>query len=227
MFEADPPVAPTPLAPPELKRPGGTWKAVNRMPQGIALGVDEQVVKQYRIGRYTLRQGSIDVVVTNKRVIRYEESSWFGMRTNRIDEINIDAVHGTSCTMARSISAIGLVSSLALLMLGVLTLTMSGNGYRYYSVFNSGVFGWLLILGAVVIIVNSLRPTLRFCLHGAVGGPALETEVNVAGRIFGRNYASLVFQFKPTPETTEMLKEIGAVIYDLKTLGDKAMEKWQ
>ena len=68
--------------------------AVNRMPQGIALGVGEQIVKQYKVGRYTFRQGSIEVIVTNKRVIRYEESSLFGMQNNQIDEINIDAVHG-------------------------------------------------------------------------------------------------------------------------------------
>ena len=79
-------------------------KSVNRMPQGIALGNGERIVKQYAIGRYTFRQGSINVIVTNKRVIRYEESTWMGMQNNRIDEINIDAVHGTSTTMVRSIS---------------------------------------------------------------------------------------------------------------------------
>ena len=45
-------------------------------------------------------------------------------------------------------------------------------------------------------------------------------------RIVRRDGNSVVFQFKPTPEASEMLKEIGALIYDLKTLGDSAIDKW-
>ena len=89
------------------------------------------------------------------------------------------------------------------------------------------MIGIVSIVLALLVIALSLRPTLYFCLHGGVGGPALETVVNARGRIFGRNNDSVMFQFRPTPETSDMLKEIGACIYDVKTLGDAAIEKWR
>lgn len=221
----------------EARRPtppvdvGRAISSVNRMPQGIAMGVGEQIVKKYTIGRYTLRQGAIDVIVTNKRVIRYEESRWMGMQNNRIDEINIDAVHGMSTSMVRSISIMGLIAALALVGcgIGLLTATSGGRYYGYGSSSSSSmlIFGIIAIAIGVFVFIKSCRPTLVFSMLGAVGGPALTTQVNMRGRIFGRNDTSLVFQFKPTPETTVMLKELGACVYDLKTLGDSAIAKWR
>lgn len=77
-----------------------------------------------------------------------------------------------------------------------------------------------------MIILRSLKPTLEFALLGSIGGPALGTLVNKRGRIVRSDSNSIIFQFKPTDETTVMLKEIGACIFDLKTLGDKAIDKW-
>ena len=202
---------------------------VNRMPQGIAMGTDEKIVKEYRIGRYTFRQGAIDVIVTNKRVIRYEESKCFGLQNNQIDEINLDAVHGVSVSMMRSISILGLSFAVLFLIIGItgISAMSSRGGYGYSPM---GGMGWLLPVigfgGCALILVNSFKPSLIFHLHGAIGAPALNTFVNIRGRLFGQNNAGTVFQFKPTPETTVMLKELGACIYDLKTLGDAAIEKW-
>lgn len=200
------------------------WKKVNRMINNIALSTDEKIVRQYRIGTYTLRQGTVEVIVTNKRVIRYETSNWMGMQSNRLDEVNLDAVHGVSCTMARSASVLGLTAAGVMGLLGLFMLSSAINSYSSQLV--QLVFGILLMGAAVLILLNSFRPSMDFCVHGALGAPALNTSVNVMGRLFGRNNASIVFQFKPTRETVTMLEEIGACIYDLKTLGDKAMEKW-
>ncbi len=213
---------PAPTPPPT---PVTEWRNVNRMPQGIALGVDEEIVKKYTIGRYTLRQGSVDVIVTNKRVIRYEDSNWLGMQSNRIDEVNIDAVHGVSCTMARSASILGLAAAG---IMGLVGLVMFFGAFdSCYMNFMQLIPGAALIGIAALILVNSFRPSMVFCIQGALGTPSLETSVNVLGRLFGRNSSSIIFQFKPTAETTVMLKEIGACIYDLKTLGDKAITKWR
>lgn len=203
--------------------------SAHRMPQGIALGVDEKLVKSYRIGRYTLRNGSIDVLITNKRVIRYEESTLFGMKKNVIDEINIDAVQGTSCVMSRSLSIIGLIIGLALLIGSILAFSSTGGYASYYSSKFDTYYiigGLVLLLLSALVFYSSLKPTLLFSLFGSVGGRALYTTVNMRGRIFGLNDRTMVFQFKPTAETTVMLKEIGACIYDLKTLGDRAISKW-
>ena len=68
-------------------------------------------------------------------------------------------------------------------------------------------------------------PDSSFYVYGG-GGKSLETIVNNRGRLFGRHNVGVFFQFKPTPEVTPMLKEIGALIYDIRTLGDNAIERW-
>ena len=86
--------------------------------------------------------------------------------------------------------------------------------------------GFIALGITALVVISSLKPTMEFGLLGAVGGPALGTSVNKRGRIMRNDGNSVIFQFKPTAETTVMLKEIGACIYDLKTLGDAAIEKW-
>jgi len=221
---ASSPAAPAPAAAPAAAPKRRFDFGVNKMPQGIALGVDERIVKQYKIGRYTFRQGSIDVIVTNKRVIRYEESSFLGMQNNQIDEINVDAVHGVYTHMRRSISIVGLICTLVFLIIGILLLTVSFS-YRSKSALEY-MFGWFSLALSVLIIINSLRPSLEFAVLGSIGNQALGTVVNNRGRLFRNDKNSIIFQFRPTAETTAMLKEIGACIYDLKTLGDSAVEKW-
>ena len=188
----------------------------NRMPQGVALGSDERIVKNYRIGRYSFKQGAIDVIVTNKRVIRFEDSSLFGMKNNRIDEINIDAVHGVSTDMKRALSPFGFIISLILFIVAIGALVAGLSALTFIGA---------LALCALALFL-SLRPKLEFKIHGSVGGDALMNRVNSRALAIRSAGVGAVFQFKPTPETTVMLKEIGALLYDLKTLGDAAISRW-
>lgn len=201
--------------------PSPTRKEVNRMPDGVALGSDERIVRQYQIGRFTLRQGAIEVIVTNKRVIRFEQSSLFGMRNARIAEINIDSVHGVNTEMCRSFNPIALTISAILIIVGLI-MTIVTLTQRESPLIPLGA----LALG-VIILLFTLKPRLEFKLLASIGNEALDTRVNDKGRIFrGGSGTNAVFQFKPTEETTVMLMEIGALIYDLKTLGDAAISRW-
>ena len=201
--------------------PRPTRKEVNRMPDGVALGSDERIVRQYQIGRYTLRQGAIEVIVTNKRVIRFEQSSLFGLRNARIDEINIDSVHGASTDMRRSFNPIVLGIAAILIIVGLI-MTITALSQRDSPLIPLGA----IALGVIILLIT-LKPTLVFSLHASVGNPVLNTTVNDKGRFlrFGSG-TNAVFQFRPTEETTVMLMEIGALIYDLKTLGDAAISRW-
>lgn len=201
--------------------PTPTRKEVNRMPDGVALGSDERIVRQYQIGRFTLRQGAIEVIVTNKRVIRFEQSSLFGLRNARIEEINIDAVHGVSTDMRRSFNPV-VLGICAILIIAGLIMTIVSISQR-----ESPLTALAAMAIGTIILLFTLKPTLVFNLHASVGNPVLNTTVNDKGRYLRLgNGTNAVFQFKPTEETTVMLMEIGALIYDLKTLGDAAISRW-
>ena len=195
-----------------------------RMPNGIALGEGEQIVKQYRIGRYTLRRGEVIVTVTNKRVIRYELSSFLGLQNNVIEDVNIDVVNGTTTEVKRSLSILGLSVATVLLVLGILMIVWSFGSIRFSPLLFIGGFVSLGITG--ISVFKSIQPTMYFTLQTALGSRTLETSVNDRGRFMRFGKTGAIFQFKPTPETVIMLQEIGAMIYDLKTLGDTAIEKW-
>lgn len=221
------PVAPAAPAAPAAPKAPSSWASCRRsqMPQGIDLGVGEVVVKQYRVGRYTFRQGYIDVVITNKRIIRYEDSTFLGLQTNRIDELYLSAINGVTCWWSRTISIIGLMFSLCFILSGLLSFIggLTAYGDTAAGMIVAGLVG--IALGALVL-VNSFKPSVIFYVQGSHASPAVVTAVNVLGRII-RDGQGAIFQFKPTEETAVMLKEVGACVYDLKTLGDEAISKWR
>ena len=98
-------------------------------------------------------------------MIRYEESRWMGMQNNVIDEINIDAVHGVSTRMCRSISVIGLIASLVLLIVGLIALF--GNPFGYASPIQHTV-GIVALLIMAIIIISSLKPSFVFSVSGSI-----------------------------------------------------------
>jgi hypothetical protein len=192
-------------------------REANRIQGGVIFSVDERIVRHYQIGRYFMRKGSIELIVTNKRVIRFEESTLFGMRNNMMDEIDIQSITGVSASMRRSASILGLTAGLILLLVGIVGLTKLRDV--------NPLIPLAALLLSFIILFLSFKPSLMFYVHGG-GGRALTTVVNSRGRIFGIHNIGTVFQFRPTPEVTDMLKEIGALIYDIRTLGDKGIERW-
>ena len=192
-------------------------REANRIQGGVIFSVDEKIVRHYQIGRYFLRKGSIELIVTNKRVIRFEESSLFGMRNNMMDEIDIQSITGVTASMQRSASILGLTAGLVFLIVGIA-------GFANLRDIHPLIPPAVLLLSFIILFL-SFKPSLIFYVHGG-GGRALTTVVNMRGRLFGIHNAGIVFQFRPTPEVTDMLKEIGALIYDIRTLGDKGIERW-
>ncbi len=246
--------SPEPVPPPDpsVIRPtrrsgGGGFFGTMRSPEGIALGTGERLVKQYKVAKYILlRRGTIDIIVTNKRIIRYEQSSMFGFKNIDIQEMNIDSVHGVTARVKRSVSIWAMLGALLLLIIGIIALISlasssggggysdyyGGYGYSYYNPLQGALNGFHILMmligftGSAIIVIRALLPTVHFHVLGAIGSGALGTTVSLLGRYGWVNTTGLLFQMKPTAETNAMIKEIGACIYDLKTLGDSAIDKW-
>lgn len=250
MPDPSPFASPEPLPPPDpsVIRPtrrsgGGGFFGTMRTPEGIAMGTGEKLVKQYKVAKFILfRRGTIDIIVTNKRVIRYEQSTMFGLKNVDIQEMNIDSVHGVTAKVKRSVSLSGILLSLFLAIVGIIAMvSLAGSGdsgySSYYGYSSYNPLGGLLngfhiimmligFIGSAWIVLRMLLPVVHFHVLGAIGHGALPTSVSLLGRYAWVNTSGLLFQFKPTAESLAMLKEIGACIYDLKTLGDSAIDKW-
>ena len=247
--DSPPPPDPSVIKP-TRRSGGGGFFGTMRSPEGIALGTGERMVKQYKVAKFILfKRGTIDIIITNKRIIRYEQSSVFGLKNIDIQEMNIDSTHGVTAKVKRAASFWGLLGAALLLIIGIIALISLasssdggyggyggyGYGYGYGSYFNplqALLNGFHIIMmlfgfiGSAWIVLRSLLPTVHFHVLGAIGNGALGTTVSLLGFRGWVNTNAMMFQLKPTAETNVMIKEIGACIYDLKTLGDSAIDKW-
>lgn len=190
------------------------------MDQTIALGDGEHIVRRYAIGRFAKGAGSAEIIVTNRRVLRYEACAKVGMNKRSIEELRIDAVTGICCEIRKSIAAGPVVLSVLLLVVSIVLARIAavtrGNPLLL-------TIGHLVLLAlAALIIIGCIRPAARFCLYGHTGTPVLSVAVNGIGKRIGRD-PGLAYDLD---EVNRMMTELGAVIGDIHDHGDQAAARW-
>lgn len=191
----------------------------------LALGEGEQKVKEYLLGKYPFGCGDVQLIVTNKRVILKESYSFLFLSHNRVEELNLESVHGLNGNIGRGMNriifSIGLIFALASLFMGSVLSSMT-YGYRSSG---SGVSTLLLILGLIVMALSCIFPYMTFGIIGMGSDhQSLMTGINVNGKTALNN--GVVLQPRPTADARKSIAEAGACIFDLRTYGDEAIEKW-
>lgn len=192
----------------------------------LALGEGEQKVKEYLLGKYPFGCGNVQLIVTNKRVILKESYSFLFLSHNRVEELNLESVHGLNGNIGRGMNkiifAIGLALSFGSLLVGSLFSSMT---YGYSRSSGGGFSAFLLILGLIIMALSCVFPYMTFGITG-MGSEhqALMTGINVNGKTALSN--GVVLQPRPTADARKSIAEAGACIFDLRTYGDEAIEKW-
>jgi hypothetical protein len=170
-----------------------------------------------------------DVAVTNKRII-YQGK---GKRSTFINDVPIENVTSV-CTYAGSGFKLGFI------LIGIMSLILS--------------FTLFLSLNVILMIIGLIAAAIFFFLSfnrcyslsiqsSGVSGPGIavgDSNVTVVERrsgflaaIYGFFFATsgqgaaLSVNANPTPEAISMMNELGAIVLDLKTMGDRAVQKWQ
>ena len=184
----------------------------------IALGEGEQKVKAYILGKYPLGCGDVRLIVTNKRVILKESYSFFFLSHNRIEELNLESVHGLTGSIGRGMNQIIFAIGLALSLGSILISGITNSGMNGVSVF-------LLLLGLIIMAASCIFPYMTFGITG-MGSEhqALMTGINVNGKTALSN--GVILQPRPTAHAQKSIAEAGACIFDLRTYGDEAIKKW-
>lgn len=191
----------------------------------IALGEGEQKVKEYVLGKYPFGCGTVQLIVTNKRVILKESYSFLFSTHSRIEELNLESVHGINGNIGRGrnkiLFLIGLILSIGSLfavnLLSNLLFGMPGYG---------GVSMPMLICGLIVLVLSCIFPYMTFGIIGMGSDhQSLMTGINLNGKTFLNQ--GVVFQPRPTADARKSIAEAGACIFDLRTYGDEAIEKWK
>lgn len=192
----------------------------------IALGEGEQKVKEYVLGKYPFGCGSVSLVITNKRVILKESYSLLFLSHNRVEELNLESVHGVNGNIGRGMNRIMFLIGLVIALVSLLASNIlpSMMGYGYYRG-GGGLSTFILILGIVIMILSCIFPYMTFGIIGMGSDhQSLMTGINVIGKTALNR--GVIFQPRPASDARKSIAEAGACIFDLRTYGDEAIEKW-
>lgn len=187
---------------------------------GIKLVNGEKMVRTYHCTTYGFfRKKEGYMTVTNKRVI-FESMD----ATSRIsNEVTLDSVSGFKNYYGMNISPGLLISAVIFFLFAIGMFQVATQMYRggiifvFYALMLialAAVCGFLAIKRSVVVSVFSSKAT---------GTPI---SVGEGPRSMIGNGSVYTMVGRPTEDTGTMIREIGAMVQDLQTRGDHAIEDW-
>ena len=186
---------------------------------GIKLVKDEKMVRTYHCTTYGLiRKKEGYITVTNKRVIFESVDT-----TSRVaNEVVLDGVTGFRNYYGLSISPALLVTAF---ILGMSAVSLFGTGLNFYggNPFILPSIIMLMIAGACGFFAFKRSVVVSVFSSKASGTPICVGE---SPRSMIGNGALYTMVGKPTEDTGTMIREIGAMVQDLQTRGDHAIEDW-
>lgn len=195
---APPPKQPTPPPPPPPP------------PSKLILAEKEEIVRQYRCCSVKRPRLVGNLTVTNKRVIYHGSAV-----ASRIDmEVSLDSVSGLQCYYGTNVSILGIILGAIAAISG---FTMMGNSF---------FAGLIVALLGGYIIYRSVRKSFSLAIYSSkANGSPISVGLGPLNLIGSGALHTLTCS--PTAETDRMLNELGALIQDLQTLGDHAIQKWR
>ena len=110
----------------------------------------------------------------------------------------------------------GIILGVILALAGLFLLVEDGD---------TAIWGLLAIALGVLCVIGSIQKSFFLSIFSskANGSPI---SIGAGARSLVGNGALYSLMSEPTADTDRMLNELGALVQDLQTLGDHAIEKW-
>ena len=178
----------------------------------LVLSEDEVVIKTYHCAAIKRQFCNGYLTVTNKRVIFNGVSS-----KSRIEkEVTLESISGIDTYYGMNVSITKLIFGIILSFFGL--STMDDNGAK--------LIGLIFLMLGILLIYLAIKRTYILALYSS---KASLSPINIGAGPASTlgNGAIMSLQANPTSETDAMMKEVGALILDVQTLGDYAIEKWK
>lgn len=181
------------------------------------LSEGEVVIKRYNCADVKGAKGYL--TVTNKRLL-FNAS---GGGSSLSQEVTLSSVSGLTCYRGTNVSMPMVVIGAILTVLGI--FTMAGSSNSMVSSIGSTI-GFIFITIGVLLIYLNIKTAFMIAVY-AKDVQISPIVVGEGPRSFIGNSALFAIASAPTPDTEIMLNELGALVQDLQSMGDLAIEKWQ
>lgn len=213
----------------EKTRPGGSGAGYSApekassgekssMPQ---LAEGEFVVRSYVAAELKRPSGKGYLTVTNKRIMFHGRTQKSMIRK----EVALDSVSGMESFVGTNYNYYLLVLGGLLCLIGLYVLvSVIGNSRHAGLEVVPGVILPLFVGGMCILAGIVQSCTVRIFSSAAIGTPI---EFGRGAASLNGNRAALLLVCVATKDTMRMTKELGALVMDLQTYGDKAIEKWK
>jgi len=186
----------------------------------IILSDNEEVVKIYHCSEMNRPKVSGYLTVTNKRVIFHG----YGKGSRIVDETQVSSISGISTFYGGYIDFTLLKFALIGLIIGLIMCSLTTIPYVGIPVLIGYPVGLLLIGCAIIFGMSCRRKAFFLNVYASQSSPAISVG---EGGTLGGNNAVFSLIASPTDETDLMMLELGALISDIQTQGNLAINKWR
>lgn len=194
----------------------------------VALSEGEVKVKIYHCTTLKRPQGEGYVTITNKRVIFHAFGKSGGGSSKLVSEVPIETISGVRTYFGTGINIMELVLGILSSLLSL--FFMFNKNWGVFSEFGSKIsiipLAVFLTL-AIVFLLRFRKVSYELSVYstGANGSPINFGDGTFGNKLTGQGAAASISAL-PSEDTIKLMKEIGAIILDFKTMGDHAIEKW-
>lgn len=172
------------------------------------------------------------ITVTNKRVVLHTHSDSATGTSRMVSEVPIEMVSGISSYIGSGYSVWKMI---AVVFLGLLLLNNISSIVKTDYAGNSGINPVALFISIFIgFVIYYLAQTIKMTIFNlqvyssGAAGVAIALSSGAAGLLglTGQN-AVKALTANPAQDAEKLVRELGAIVLDVKTLGDMAIQKWQ
>lgn len=180
---------------------------------GLVLSENEKLVRQYHVASTRRPVANGFLTVTNKRVIFHADG--LGLFKSRLtDEISLENISGLECYFGTNFNFLLLIIGVIIAFVGLRLLFEDGSA-----------FGLIMALIGAYLVYSSYRKSFKLLIYSKQCSPS-PIAVGEGLRTIRGNTVVYALASQPTADAIRMLNELGALVNDLQTMGDKAIDKW-
>lgn len=185
---------------------------------GVRLAEEECVVKEYRATTLARPKADGFLVVTNRRLLFIGEGRAMAGRSILIREVHLPDVSGITSYYGKGLSIAYLIFAAAAIMV-IIGIAHASSLLYALLILPAWLIWWALTKHGrtILLIVHS-----RAMDQSPVAVVATESRFSLLGRHAARAVAA-----SPGPDAEVMVSEIGALVLDLQTRGNLAVEAWR